>query len=61
MKEKIVAILWAALFIFGIFLILNNMQITRYASDLNGVTTAGIIISSFSGIGFLLELYGKRK
>lgn len=61
MKGKIIAIIWAILFIIGLFVILNNMQISRYVSDLNGVLTAGIILSSVSGIGLLLELYGKRK
>ena len=61
MKNKIVTITWAAAFIIGLFMILNKIQISRYVSDLNGVFTAGIILSIVSGLGLLLEMYGKRK
>lgn len=61
MKNKMIAAIWVAVFIIGIFMILNKIQISRYVSDLNGVSTAGIILSVVSGIGLLLEMYGKRK
>lgn len=61
MKNKMIAAIWVAAFIIGIFMILNKIQISRYVSDLNGVSTAGIILSVVSGIGLLLEMYGKRK
>lgn len=61
MKNKMIAAIWAAAFIIGLFMILNKIQISRYVSDLNGVFMAGIIISVVSGLGLLLELYGKRK
>ena len=52
---------WTVVFVFGIVMILGSVQISRYISDLNGVFTAGIILSIISGIGLLLELYGKRR
>ena len=52
---------WTVAFIFGIIMILGSVQISRYISDLNRVFTAGIIISVVSGLGLLLELYGRRK
>ncbi|MGN1121356.1 MAG: hypothetical protein ACI4RV_03240 [Eubacteriales bacterium] len=61
MKRKILAFVWAAAFIFGLVLILYKTQISRYVSDLNGVFTAGIILAAVSGLGLLLELYGRRK
>lgn len=61
MKNKMIATIWAAAFIIGLFMILNKIQISRYVSDLNGVFTAGIILSIVSGFGLLLEMYGKKK
>ena len=61
MKNKIITITWATAFIIGLFMILNKIQISRYVSDLNGVSTAGIILAVVSGIGLLLEIYGKKK
>lgn len=61
MKGKIAAIIWAVLLITGLFMILNNIQISRYVSDLKGVFAAGTILSSVSALGLLLELYGKRQ
>ena len=61
MKSKIITIIWAAAFVVGLIMILNKIQISRYVSDLNGVFAAGIILSAVSGLGLLLELYGKRK
>jgi|GEM_PF-1710982 len=61
MKGKIAAIIWSVLLIIGLFMILNNIQISRYVSDLKGVFAAGTIFSSVSGLGLLLELYGKRQ
>lgn len=58
MKLKI---LWAVLFVLGSLMILNKIEISRYISDLNGVFAAGVILSSVSGIGLLLEMYGERK
>lgn len=58
MKLKI---LWAVLFVLGLLMILNKINISRYISDLDGVFTAGVILSSVSGIGLLLEIYGDRK
>ena len=52
---------WTVVFVFGIVMILGSVQISRYISDLNGVFTAGIILSIISGLGLLLELYGKRR
>lgn len=60
MKNKVITI-WAAAFIIGLIMILNKIQISRYVSDVNGVFTAGIILSVVSGLGLLLEMYGKRK
>lgn len=57
MKLKV---LWAVLFVQGLLMILNKIEISRYISDLNGVCAAGIILSSVSGVGLLLEMYGKR-
>ena len=59
MKNKMILIIWAAAFIIGLFMILNKIRISRYVSDLNGVSTAGIILSVVSGMGLLFELYGK--
>ena len=61
MKRKNITITWAVAFIIGLFMILGKIQISRYISDLNGVFTAGIILSVVSGLGLLFELYGKRK
>lgn len=61
MKNKMIGTIWTAAFIIGIFMILNKIQISRYVSDLNGVFTAGIILSIVSGLGLLLEMYGKKK
>lgn len=61
MKSKMITITWATAFIIGLFMILDRIRISRYVSDLNGVFTAGIILSVVSGMGLLLELYGKRK
>lgn len=61
MKNKIITITWAAVFVIGLIMILNKIQISRYVSDMNGVFTAGIILSVVSGSGLLLEMYGKRK
>ncbi len=61
MKNKMITTIWVAAFIIGLFMILNKIQISRYVSDLNGVFTAGIILSIVSGLGLLLELYGRRK
>ena len=54
-------IIWTAAFAFGLIMILGRIQISRYVSDLNGIFTAGIILSVVSGFGLLLEMYGKRK
>ena len=61
MKNKMIAAIWAAAFVVGLFMILNKIQISRYVSDLNGVSTAGIILAVVSGLGLLLEIYGKKK
>lgn len=61
MKSKINALVWVVAFIIGLIMILNKIQISRYVSDLNGVFTAGIILSVVSGLGLLFELYGRRK
>lgn len=61
MKNKMIGTIRTAAFIIGIFMILNKIQISRYVSDLNGVFTAGIILSIVSGLGLLLEMYGKKK
>lgn len=61
MKNKMITTIWAAAFIIGLFMILNKIQISRYVSDLNGIFTAGIILSVVSGLGLLLELYGRQK
>ncbi|MDY3928388.1 MAG: hypothetical protein SOZ34_03390 [Clostridia bacterium] len=61
MKNKMTAAIWAIAFVIGLIMILNKIQISRFVSDVNGVFTAGIILSVVSGIGLLLELYAKRK
>ena len=61
MKDKMLAAIWAAAFLIGLFMILYKIRISRYVSDINGVFTAGIILSVVSGLGLLLEMYGKRK
>ena len=61
MKNKMIAAIWAAAFVVGLLMILNKIQISRYVSDLNGVFTAGIILSVVSGLGLLFEMYVKRK
>lgn len=59
MKSKMITITWASSFAIGLIMILNKIRISRYVSDLNGVSTAGIILSVVSGMGLLFELYGK--
>lgn len=61
MKNKMTAAIWVIAFVIGLIMILNKIQISRFVSDVNGVFTAGIILSVVSGIGLLLELYAKRK
>ncbi|MGN0178645.1 MAG: hypothetical protein ACI4DY_04285 [Monoglobaceae bacterium] len=61
MKNKCITVMWASAFIIGLIMILYKIQISRYVSDLNGVFTAGIILSIVSSLGLLLEMYGKRK
>lgn len=61
MKNKMIAAIWAAAFVIGLIMILNQMQISRYISDINGVFAAGIILSAVSGMGLLFEMYGGRK
>ena len=45
MKNKMIVAIWAVAFVVGLLMILNKIQISRYVSDLNGVFTAGIILS----------------
>ena len=61
MKNKMIAAIWASAFVIGLIMILNQMQISRYISDINGVFAAGIILSAVSGMGLLFEMYGGRK
>ena len=61
MKDKMLAAIWAAAFLIGLFMILYKIRISRYVSDINGVFTAGIILSVVSGLGLLFEMYVKRK
>lgn len=49
--------IWISSFITGLLMILNNTEISRYISDVNGIFAAGIILSLVSGIGLLMEMY----
>lgn len=53
-------LIWGILFVFGLIMILCRAEISRYISDMTALLAAGIALTSVSGIGLLLELYGKK-
>lgn len=55
MKKKIVLSLWGILFFIGILIILESY--TWNIGSVVSMNLSGSIISIFSGIGFLTELY----
>lgn len=55
MKKKIVLSLWGILFFIGILMILESY--TWNIGSVVSMNLSGSIISIFSGIGFLTELY----
>ena len=60
MKSRIIKVIWAAVFIAGLIMILNKIQISRYVSDISGIFAAGIALSALSGLGLLPEMYGSK-
>lgn len=55
MKKKIVLSLWGIIFLIGILVILESS--TWNIGSIESMNLSGSIISIFSGIGFLTELY----
>ncbi len=53
--------IWIVLFIIGLLMILNSEEWTRWLGREKSWIIVGIILSVFSGIGILLEMYKKRK
>lgn len=60
MSKTEIKVLWKIMFAAGLIMILFRMEISRYVSDLAALLTAGIALAGLSGVGLLLEMYGKR-
>ena len=58
MKKTIV---WSVLFMLGLVMVLFQMDISRYLSDITGLLVTGSILSVFSGAGMLMEWYKDKQ
>ena len=50
-------VIWAVLFVLGLFLVLFRLEISRYLSDPVALFAAGCILSLISGVGLLAAVY----
>ena len=58
MKKTIV---WSVLFVLGLVMVLFQMDISRYLSDITGLLVTGSILSVFSGAGMLMKWYKDKQ
>ncbi|WP_455793536.1 hypothetical protein [Clostridium butyricum] len=59
MKKKVILLLWGMLFLIGILIILRSD--TLNLGSVISMNISGSILSSFSGVGFIIELYFNKK
>ena len=57
-KHILMMIFWIIIFIFGLLIILKSDELLIYSTK--SLTLVGLIVSIFSGIGILVEIYIKR-
>ena len=59
MKKKVILLLGGVLFLIGILIILRSD--TWNLGSVISMNISGSILSSFSGVGFIIELYVNKK
>lgn len=59
MKKKVILLLWGMLFLIGILIILRSD--TWNLGSVISMNISGSILSGFSGVGFIIELYFNKK
>lgn len=53
-------VIWIIMFVVGLIMILGASEFSRWIGNENSYYIAGTILSIFSGISILLEIYIKR-